>query len=199
MMDSLSLDSQREKSTKFRESTLDSLPPDVVSSCPVFRFVAGNGPDLLQHLRAKGMGAISILQVKPTASVPPELTFKTQRLQLERETSDRCFSYALNFQVQALWINAFLSPNEVRTLLPQIGKIRDQSGDHIAVQVVQRLFNQLPYAGPETDAADVGLNKASSLMAINEKALKQNHGQTLKMSEPRNNTVSDILPHNHSQ
>ena len=60
--------------------------------------------------------------------------------------------FAVKFQAQRLAQNGYLTPIMVCKLLPTLEAIEERSGYRIAVQAIQKLFGQIPYAGPEAEA-----------------------------------------------
>ena len=190
MLASLNLNSAFGKPSKLRETTFASLAPETVSCCLVYRVALETTPYIAERLLRKSFGAIHILNVMPMMEKFPDLPFSQQVRQLTRELSAYSFSYPLEYQISALWINTFLSPNEVRSLLPQINNIVIQSGESTAVHAARKLRIQLPFSGPENDADDVGLAKSNALMILNEQALREEHQSNLEEPDLSSGTVS---------
>ncbi|ERF76596.1 hypothetical protein EPUS_05869 [Endocarpon pusillum Z07020] len=80
--------------------------------------------------------------------------------------------FEVKFQVQKLAQSGYLSPNKVLALLPEVASLWSRSNIRVCVNAIRRLFQQLPFAGPNTDAVEFQLEAITSLLKENEERLK---------------------------
>ena len=60
--------------------------------------------------------------------------------------------FGIKFQAQRLAQNGYLPPLLVAQLLPTIADMSHQSDHKIVIRALQKLFDQIPYAGPDAEA-----------------------------------------------
>ena len=90
------------------------------------------------------------------------------RLQEILSSIDSGFSFVLAFQIQKLAQDGFLPPNIVIQLLPGIRKMTTRSSMPICVKAIRKMFNQIEFAGPDTEATGFQLHKLIKLLMENE-------------------------------
>ena len=61
-------------------------------------------------------------------------------------------SFGVKFQVQRLAQNGFLPPSLTAAFLPVVSKLAKRRGMDTTVQTLQKLFQEIPFAGPESEA-----------------------------------------------
>jgi hypothetical protein len=87
-------------------------------------------------------------------------------------TSHTKLPFSVKFQVQKLAQNGYLSPNKVLALLPEISALSSRSKVRVCVNVIRRLFQQIPFPGPETEAKEFQLEALICLLRDNEEQSK---------------------------
>ena len=80
--------------------------------------------------------------------------------------------FAAKYQVQKLAQNGFLPPRLVLALLPKVASLLDQYGTSLCVGAIRKLFHQLPFPGPETDAVELRLDTLTSTLQNNAAVLE---------------------------
>jgi hypothetical protein len=102
-----------------------------------------------------------------------------ERYEVEMSKLLRAFStsytglpFAVKFQVQKLAQNGYLSPNKVLALLPEISDLSSRSKVRVCVNAIRRLFQQIPFPGPETEAKEFELEALICLLRGNEEQSK---------------------------
>jgi RNA dependent RNA polymerase len=144
----------------------------MLATCLVYRFTVENGSDIFEEIKHKSMGAAPMLQSTPVGGISASVTLDDQISQFDHELALCQFPYGLRFQLQRLWTNTYLSPNEVGGLLHSIAQVRSRLGDDVVVQVVRRFSNQILYTGPEVDPASLELPRLLELIEIAEKSVR---------------------------
>ncbi|KAG9233793.1 rna-dependent rna polymeras-like protein [Amylocarpus encephaloides] len=59
--------------------------------------------------------------------------------------------FPVRFQLQRLAQNGYLSPETVLCLIPMVQQLFKRSGERVTIKAIQKLFQTLPYAGPDVD------------------------------------------------
>ena len=80
------------------------------------------------------------------------------------------FTFGLQFQVQRLAQNGYLTPARVLELLPHILQVFHRSGGFTAAEALRKLSRQLPFAGPEVDGKVFSIEHLGKLLRVNEEA-----------------------------
>ena len=91
----------------------------------------------------------------PFRQIPTPSTYTAGMQHLDRLFSHRAFlhlDFSVKFQVQRLAQNGFLQPSTAAALLPAVSQLAERHGRDVATQAMQRLFRDIPYAGPESEA-----------------------------------------------
>ncbi|KFY03027.1 hypothetical protein V490_00321 [Pseudogymnoascus sp. VKM F-3557] len=87
-------------------------------------------------------------------------------------TSYATLPFKIAYQVQKLAQNGYLSPNKVLELLPEISRLSRRSELRVCISAIRRLFNQIPFRGPDTDSTTFQLDALISLLKVNEEQFK---------------------------
>lgn len=153
---------------------LNSEHEKIAGSCLVYRIGLVNST-LDEH-----MNALSHARgIPPTTRCHIEIHGPKERYGAEISrllqaftTSNTRLPFAVKFQVQKLAQNGYLSPNKVLALLPEIASLWGRSDLRVCVKAIRRLFQQLPFPGPDTDAAEFHLEAIISLLRENEERLR---------------------------
>lgn len=80
-------------------------------------------------------------------------------------------SFRWKFQIQGLWMNGLLSPNEVRLMMPAMRDLRKRAGEEALIRILKRLALQLPIPDPSTNLRSGGLEGALTTMRQQEEYL----------------------------
>ena len=137
----------------------------VAGTCPAHAAVSGQCFVIQLTLATGEVRAVrTLLSQKPAApdavswpfrQLPQRVAFSTGMEEL-RALFNHCrfqqLDFSVKFQVQRLAQNGYLSPAIAAALLPAVATVANRSGMDIASQAVQRLFKDIPFAGPESES-----------------------------------------------
>lgn len=174
MLQSMGLYGQVKKKPRVRTSSLGNEHERIVPSCLVYRFELTSVSN--QQLRGG----------KFPPEIPPVINQRT-RIQSPKETFIRQFqrmttafstfavtnSFSILFQLQKLAQNGYLSPLSVIELLPEVTAMAHRSGNLVASEALRKLFNDLPFRGPEADAQEFHLHNLMELLRYGEARAKE--------------------------
>ncbi|TVY46699.1 putative RNA-dependent RNA polymerase [Lachnellula occidentalis] len=89
-------------------------------------------------------------------------------------SSPRCdIPFVLKFQIQKLAQDGYLSPFTVVALLPEFASMTTRTETATCVDAVRKLFNQISFPGPETEATDFDHEALIELLMENEARCKR--------------------------
>ena len=152
---------------KNRVAGLDKDHEEIAGSCLVYRFVIAKGSSLKDPTESlsltRGLPSMvrrNIMVAHPSASYAAQLRNLLQHL----STTSATLPFGVRFQVQKLAQNGYLSPVKVVELLPEVERMFSRSGNRICVNAIRRLFRQIPYAGPDTEAKFFSLHHLTTLL-----------------------------------
>ena len=133
---------------------------------PMHTNIAGTCFAYQLNLRANEVRAVrNLLKYKslvpkavlwPFRLTPVKVTFVTGMQNLERsfnQSEYRHLGFSVKFQVQRLAQNGYLPPSLAKGLLPAVASLAKRRGTEVTTQALQRLFREIPYAGPESHAS----------------------------------------------
>ncbi|KAL8823259.1 MAG: hypothetical protein Q9191_006023 [Dirinaria sp. TL-2023a] len=163
-----------------RIAALSKTHEVVVSSCLCYRFIL-QGSGSLRAIRAL-KGANEIPPIIPW-NTPVSLgsSFPAQMTQLNNALSGRkfaAFPFALKFQIQALAQNGYLPPTTVVAFMDVIAARSEGISGATTTKAVRRLLGQIPFAGPETEAAEFSLQTLSEMLVENQRAIAREESYT---------------------
>ncbi|TVY55116.1 RNA-dependent RNA polymerase 2 [Lachnellula cervina] len=94
---------------------------------------------------------------------------------LQRALSSRSceIPFVLKFQIQKLAQDGYLSPFTVLALLPEFESMAKRTETATCVDAVRKLFNQINFPGPETDATEFDREALVNLLMENEARCKR--------------------------
>jgi hypothetical protein len=78
------------------------------------------------------------------------------------------FPFTLKFQIQKLAQNNYLLPETVLSLIPEITRMMKRSSLSVCVGSLKKLFMQIPFAGPGTEADQLEVASIIELLQSNE-------------------------------
>jgi len=166
----LSLDARQQRhATKKRVSSISKAHEGVVSSCFVYRLSLP--PEAISTIYTyKHIRELPTCISWPTAVMRPARSLALESAEL---TSKLCLDFddlpfSLKFQMQKLAQNGYLLPGRVLALIPEISRMVKRLGVPTTLHATRKLFSQIPYAGPETEAKELDLKGLIELLARNE-------------------------------
>jgi hypothetical protein len=153
---------------------LSSEHEKIAGSCLVYRI------GLVNSTFDEQMNALSHARgIPPSIRRHIDIHTPKERYEVEMSKLLQAFStsyiglpFAVKFQVQKLAQNGYLSPNKVLALLPEISDLSSRSKVRVCVNAIRRLFQQIPFPGPETEAKEFQLEALICLLRDNEEQSK---------------------------
>lgn len=88
------------------------------------------------------------------------------------------FPFELKFQIQKLAQNGYLPPMVVVPFMQVIAQKSQGISSDKTTKAVRRLFGQIPFAGPATEAAEFSLQTLSELLEENQTAIAREESYT---------------------
>ena len=155
-----------------RISALNKNHKHVVASCLCYRVTLVNPLD---------MRSVQALEKIPRNKIPrsiafdtimssdPAHAFPTQMTKLNNALTGARFAlfpFAAKFQLQRLAQNGYLPPSRVVDLMNVISELSQGISWSVKTRAIRRLSNQIPYAGPATDAYDLSAEALSDLLMV---------------------------------
>lgn len=187
MLDALGFQPRAQAKPKRRRvPNLDGPYDDIVSSCFVYRVLIRDPSKInpIGLLLRNGWEMPPSIPW-PTSVVAPRSMCGTEMHLLISTLCNRykSFTFGLQFQVQRLAQNGYLTPTRVLELLPHILQIFHRSGGFTTAESVRKLSRQLPYAGPEVDGKIFATEHLRELIRKNEMAITHELSHNFKFTK----------------
>ncbi|MCJ1369479.1 hypothetical protein MMC20_000690 [Loxospora ochrophaea] len=156
---------------------VSSVNPDhdsVFSSCMVYRILFRDAA-LAVSSTLKKVDGLPPATLWPTRVLMPKNPFAKRLSQISEALATRYdnIPFVLKFQMQRLVQSGFLSPLRVLELLPELSAMVSRSSLAICLGALRRLFSQIPFPGPESEAEDLGLDALVKLIRMNEASTRR--------------------------
>ncbi|KAE9382198.1 RdRP-domain-containing protein [Stipitochalara longipes BDJ] len=169
---------QKSGPQRHRLPCLDDEHKSVAGSCFVYRILlrpelpgqAGES-DISNRMQSlKVVPTMPKMIFRKTQIREPQETFAEafQRLYVNLSSIKSSFPFVLAFQIQKLAQDGFLPPDTVIQLLPEIKKMTTRSPLPVCVKAIRKLFNQIEFPGPETEASAFQFDELIKLLKSNE-------------------------------
>lgn len=155
-----------------RISALNKAHGNVVASCLCYRVTLLNQHDM-RAVRA----------LKRVQEIPPSVAFNTtilgsdtahgfpaQMTKLNNALAGGEFAqfpFGAKFQLQRLAQNGHLPPSGVVDFMSAMSKLSEGTSWPVTIKAIQRLSEQIPYAGPATEASELSLQTLSDQLLEN--------------------------------
>ena len=168
---------------RHRLPCLDDEHQPIAGSCLVYRVAikqdhvtyspeASSVGDLMQSLRkAHGMPAMIHRRTRLHQLVH-SWAYQFRRLEDSLSSLSIGLPFEVCFQIQKLAQDAYLLPRTVQELLPEI-RAMNQRSTAVCVRAIRKLFNQIPFPGPETEAHEFQHQTLVDLLRNNEEQAKR--------------------------
>lgn len=164
---------RRSATQRERITALNRSHEIVVSSCLCYRLTLAHFEDMEAVHALKR--AREVPPSSPSnASLVAGLSFPLQMTQLNNALAGKKyerFSFGLKFQIQMLAQNGFLSPTTVVAFMDVVAGHSKGVSEATTIRAVRRLQGHIPYAGPNTEAAELSLKTLSELLVQNQHAV----------------------------
>ena len=156
-----------------RITALNKEHETVVSSCLCYRIILSNAADIA------GIRALRHFPEIPD-SIPwntsefMKISFAGQMTALQSSLNGSRYMnlpFELKFQMQKLAQNGYLSPAKVVELLAVVATHAKERDVKIVTQSVRTLQGRIPYAGPATEALEVGLDTLTQMLVEGQESI----------------------------
>ena len=153
-----------------RISALNTAHKNVVGSCLCYRVTLVNHRDLrsVQALEKiprnkipRSIAFDTVMSSDPAHFFPAQMTKLNNALTGAKFTH---FPFDAKFQLQRLAQNGYLPPLRVFDLMGVTSKLSKGVSWSVTTRAIRRLSNQIPYAGPATDAYELSTEALSDLL-----------------------------------
>ena len=156
-----------------RITALNEEHETVVSSCLCYRIILSNVVDIA------GIRALRHFPEIPDSipwntSESMKISFAAQMTALKSSligSRYRNLPFELKFQMQKLAQNGYLSPAKVVELLAVVAGHAKERDVKVVTQSVRTLQGRIPYAGPATEALEVGLDTLTQILVENQESI----------------------------
>lgn len=168
--------SQAAKSQLRRISCIDDVHGSIFASCFVYQIqLSATALDSINAL--KRIREIPKISRWPTTSIDPRRSYAAEQTRLSTALATQYgdVPFSLQFQMQRLVQNGYLSPAKVTELLPAVSQMWRRSSVQIGVDALRKVFNQIPFPGPGAGAEDFKVSRLVELLKKNEVVSKEEH------------------------
>ncbi|KAI9768710.1 MAG: hypothetical protein M1840_004705 [Geoglossum simile] len=170
-----------------RVTSISSVHASIVNSCYVYR-LSLTEPTHFSHVHNLLTGHREMMPPTkswPTKTALPHVPFSDGLSQMNSALATTYISlpFGIRFQVQKLVQNTYLPPTKAVLLLPELAQMFYRSGETITVNAVRKLFHQIPFAGPNTEASQFGIDVLKDLLRDNEEACKRESSYKQNLTE----------------
>ena len=156
-----------------RITALNKGHETVVSSCLCYRVILSNAADIV-GIRALRHSPEIPASISLDTSEVMKISFAAQMTALQSALSSSRYSnlpFELKFQMQKLAQNGYLSPTRVVELLAVVACHAKERDVRIVTQSVRTLQGRIPYAGPATEALEVGLDTLTQMLLESQESI----------------------------
>lgn len=159
----------RKRSQDFTRKRISSLSKEhetVVSSCLCYRVMLSNPADIAGVRALRHIPEIPGSDSWDTSAIMKS-PFAAQMTALRSALSGLRYGtlpFDLKFQMQKLAQNGYLSPVTVVELLAVVSSHAKERNIRIVTQSVRTLCDQIPFAGPATEASDLSLETLTQML-----------------------------------
>ncbi|KAL9600254.1 MAG: hypothetical protein Q9219_003298 [cf. Caloplaca sp. 3 TL-2023] len=154
---------------KFRGIGLQDLPWQISTSCQVYHLRLDNSTDFSYLFRLERQGLFPQSSISSISALNLGESFLDQIDQLLAALDDPKFgfTYPIKFQLQKLAQNGYLPPRVVGSLLVHVSFMKQKYQPTSTIAAIRRLFQQLPYPGPSTQASELDIGAVITLLQQN--------------------------------
>ena len=170
-----------------RVSALNETHGRVVASCLCYRVT------LLDRHDIRAVKALNRIQELPPSVAfntavhyDPAHSFPAQMTSLNNALTGGKFTqipFGAKFQLQKLAQNGYLPPSRVVDFMSVVKSLSKGVSWSITTRAIHRIFDQIPYAGPATDASELSLGTLSDLLTENIKSLIKEESYSKGLAE----------------
>ncbi len=176
-----------------RIAALNKAHETVVAGCLCYRVVLINAADIAGIQALRRFEEIPDSMTWNTSAVM-RIPFAAQMTTLHNTLAGKRFStlpFSIKFQIQKLAQNGYLEPSKVLELLPVVASHfqKNQSPTTVA-ESIRNLGGYLPFAGPETDAAELNIEAFSDYLVQNQTAIVHGESYVNDLAEQHDHIAS---------
>ena len=176
----LALSKERRLHTRKRITALSGEHETVASSCLCYRIMLSSTADIAGVRALRHVPAIPDSISWDTSTIM-RTSFAAQMSALHSAMSGLRYGnlpFELKFQMQKLAQNGYLSPDKVIELLAVVSRHARDRAVSVVTQSVRILFEQIPFAGPATEASDLSLETLTNMLVESQESISR--GETYR-------------------
>lgn len=159
--------------TRKRITALSKEHETVVSSCLCYRIMLSNTTDIAGVRALRHFPEIPDSVSWDTSAIL-RTPFSAQMTALHSALSGSRYghlTFDLKFQMQRLAQNGYLSPAKVVELLAVVSRHAKERDVRVVTQSVRSLSGRIPFAGPTTEASELGLESLAQILVENQESI----------------------------
>ena len=173
--------------TRKRITSLSKAHEKVVPSCLCYRIMLSNAGEIarVQALRRFPEIPNSIL-FATSAIMNTDFLFAAQMTELDSTLTGTRYgqmSFDVKFQMLRLARNGILAPSKVVELLVVVTDQLKSKDAAIVAQSVRNLCDQIPYAGPDTEASELSMRALSEFLVQNQESIVRGESYSNGLAE----------------
>ena len=156
-----------------RITALNKEHETVVSSCLCYRIILSNAADIAGIQALRHSPEIPYSMTWDTSELM-KISFAGQMTALQSSLNGSRFRnlpFELKFQMQKLAQNGYLNPAKVVELLAVVACHAKERDVKVVTQSVRTLQGRIPYAGPATEALEVGLDTLTQMLVESQESI----------------------------
>ena len=189
----LFLQKSKQAFSRKRISALNPAHQTVVSSCLCYRATLASPADIVTFKALKKFPEIPETITWNTFAVMKQ-PFAVQLSHLNSalaEITPSKMPFVIKFQLQMLAQNGYLEPSKVEELLPVVARLTEANQNAGAVaESIRNLGAYLPYAGPQTEAAELSIGALSDYLVRNQESIIHGESYTQSLAEEYDHIAS---------
>ena len=159
--------------TRKRITSLSKAHENVVPSCLCYRIMLSNAGDVARVQALKRFPEIPS-SISFNTSAVTKTPFAAQMTELNSALTGLRYSkmpFEVKFQMHRLARNGILAPSKVVELLAVVSHQLKSKDAATVAQSVRNLCDQVPYAGPDTEASELSLKALSEALMQNQELI----------------------------
>ena len=188
----LTIPKGRQVFTRRRISKLSTEHETAVSSCLCYRIMLSNTADIAGVRALRHFPEIPD-SISWNSSAVMKTPFAFQMTALHSALSGSSYGnlpFELKFQMQKLAQNGYLSPATVVELLAVVSRHAKERNVKVVTQSVRTLCDQIPFAGPATEASDLSLRTLEQMLVKNQESITRGETYVPDLAEQYDHIAS---------
>lgn len=178
--------------TRKRITSLSKAHENVVPSCLCYRVMLSNAGDTARVQALKSFPEITDSISFATSAIMKN-PFAAQMTELNSALTGTRYGqmpFDVKFQMHRLARNGILAPSKVVELLVVVANHLKSKDVATVAQSVRNLCDQIPYAGPDTEASELSMKALSEFLAQNQESIVRGESYSNGLAEQYDHIAS---------